>query len=69
MSACECLVEPQGGHANTQSAGRIDRLSFHSGPDSFTRSITDLESAVIAEDRDIGALNSHFIMTAQLTGK
>jgi len=46
-------------------AGLID-FHVHSGPDSFTRSITDLEIARIAKDRGMGALvlKNHFTMTA-----
>ncbi|MBP89095.1 MAG: hypothetical protein CMJ64_20660 [Planctomycetaceae bacterium] len=45
--------------------GLID-FHVHSGPDSFTRSITDLEIARIAKDRGMGALvlKNHFTMTA-----
>jgi hypothetical protein len=46
-------------------AGLID-FHVHSGPDSFTRSINDLEIARIAKDRGMGALvlKNHFTMTA-----
>ena len=45
--------------------GMID-FHVHSGPDSFTRSVTDLEIARIARDREMGALvlKNHFTMTA-----
>ncbi|MBT4865486.1 MAG: hypothetical protein HON53_10245, partial [Planctomycetaceae bacterium] len=45
--------------------GAID-FHVHSGPDSFTRSITDLEIARIARQRKMGALvmKNHFTMTA-----
>lgn len=45
--------------------GMID-FHVHSGPDSFTRSVTDLEIARIARDRGMGALvlKNHFTMTA-----
>lgn len=45
--------------------GLID-FHVHSGPDSFTRSVTDFEIAKIARDRGMGALvlKNHFTMTA-----
>ena len=45
--------------------GMID-FHVHSGPDSFTRSVTDFEIARIARDRGMGALvfKNHFTMTA-----
>ena len=45
--------------------GAID-FHVHSGPDSFTRSITDLQIARIARQRKMGALvmKNHFTMTA-----
>ena len=45
--------------------GVID-FHVHSGPDSFSRSITDFEIARIARDRGMGALvlKNHFTMTA-----
>lgn len=45
--------------------GAID-FHVHSGPDSFTRSTTDLEIARIAKQRGMGALvlKNHFTMTA-----
>lgn len=45
--------------------GVID-FHVHSGPDSFTRSVTDLEIARIARDRGMRALvfKNHFTMTA-----
>ena len=45
--------------------GLID-FHVHSGPDSFTRSVTDIEIAKIARDRGMGAivLKNHFTMTA-----
>ena len=45
--------------------GIID-FHVHSGPDSFTRSITDVEIARIANSRGMGALvlKNHFTMTA-----
>lgn len=45
--------------------GMID-FHVHSGPDSFTRSVTDLEIAQIAKARGMGALvlKNHFTMTA-----
>ena len=45
--------------------GAID-FHVHSGPDSFTRSLTDVEVARAARDRGMGALvlKNHFTMTA-----
>ncbi|GIW82343.1 MAG: hypothetical protein KatS3mg105_4150 [Gemmatales bacterium] len=45
--------------------GVID-FHVHSGPDSFTRSVTDLEIARMAKDRGMAALvlKNHFTMTA-----
>lgn len=45
--------------------GAID-FHVHSGPDSFTRSVTDIEIAHIAKARGMGALvlKNHFTMTA-----
>ncbi len=45
--------------------GAID-FHVHSGPDSFTRSVTDIEIAKIARSRGMGALvlKNHFTMTA-----
>ncbi len=45
--------------------GAID-FHVHSGPDSFTRSTTDIEIAHIAKSRGMGALvlKNHFTMTA-----
>lgn len=46
-------------------AGVID-FHIHSGPDSFTRSVTDIEIARLARARGMGALvfKNHFTMTA-----
>ncbi len=45
--------------------GIID-FHVHSGPDSFTRSVSDIEIAAIARKRGVGALvlKNHFTMTA-----
>ena len=50
---------------NSPLEGMID-FHVHSGPDSFTRSVTDFEIARIARDRGMGALvlKNHFTMTA-----
>lgn len=51
--------------ADNPLEGMID-FHVHSGPDSFTRSVTDFEIARIARDRGMGALvlKNHFTMTA-----
>lgn len=51
--------------AGNPLAGVID-FHVHSGPDSFTRSVTDIDIARIAKERGMGALvlKNHFTMTA-----
>jgi hypothetical protein len=67
-----CLLPLAGVHAQAPVTlnenplkGAID-FHVHSGPDSFTRSISDVDVAKLAKDAEMGALvlKNHFTMTA-----
>jgi len=63
--SCACSAQEPANLTGNPLAGAID-FHVHSGPDSFTRSVTDFEIARIAKKRGMRALvlKNHFTMTA-----